>query len=56
MNLVDFGFHRLDDFGGAAMPSLGPLMAPLADSNCYTQAHKSDEVQNRLDLLIKNCF
>jgi len=35
------------------MPPMGPLMAPLADSNCYTQAHKSDEFQNGLDSFIK---
>ena len=38
------------------MPPLGPLMAPLVDSNCYTQFHIADEVQNGLDSLIKNCF
>ena len=35
------------------MPPMGPLMAPLADSNCYTQSHKINEVQNGLDSFIK---
>ena len=39
--------------GRAAMPPMGPLMAPLADSNCYTQSHKINEVQNGLDSFIK---
>ena len=39
--------------GRAAMPPIGPLMAPLTDSNCYTQFHNADEVQNGLDSVIK---
>jgi hypothetical protein len=40
----------------AAMPPLGPLMAPLVDSNCYSQVHKFDEVQNGLDSFYQKLF